>query len=452
METALSPLFSFDRDELQRLQEALPKDLQLLWLRLRFGLPVRVVLGQRFRVVVDLVDEMGQAFPKHLTPPEGVDISLVSQSSGVINNQEISSGDVSEIILKIEKSATERRQEAKWVFWASLHSAQGTRVSPIDIRVGLRIQMKQTLPIGGDSYHYRRLLQTFCVGSAWLDEHVLVLPLQVELQVLNTSDSNDSSLSTSTVCQRLFRFLPSKNSTTEASTDERDLLTVEEHYGDAMGAHVWDASILLSWAVLQAGARASTSPEQDNLMGKANMKQTILELGSGCGLFAAVLARVKPSHQLQTIFTEKSECTHRLQTNLDRNGSPPSASVLALEWGAPLPSLLRDANVRVVFAADVLYNWAAHEVFLATLDGLVQEQQANTKLHVFVAHKRRGKASAEKLDALALGTFDPASMCGTSAPNFTCRWTQWRVDKLSSLGRVDLLKLSRRFSCGAKAS
>ncbi|KAE9332628.1 hypothetical protein PR003_g14412 [Phytophthora rubi] len=445
METAPSPLFSFDRDELQILDEALPKDLQLLRLRLRFGLPVRVLLGQRFRVVVDIVDEMGQAFPKHLAPPEGVDISLVSQSSGVINNQEISSGDVGEIILKIEEPVTERRHEAKWVFWASFHSAQGTCVLPIDIRVGLRIQMKQTLTIGGDSYHYRRLLQTFCIGSAWLDEHVLVLPLQVELQVLNTSDSKDTKLTTSTVCQRLLRVLPSKNSTTEGPTDEGDILTVEEHYGDAMGAHVWDASILLSWAVLQAGARVSTSPEQDDSTDKTSMKQTMLELGSGCGLFAAVLARVKTSHQqTQTIFTEKSECTHRLQTNLDRNGSPPTASVLALEWGAPLPSLLRDANVRVVFAADVLYNWAAHEVFLATLDTLAQAQQSDTTMHVFVAHKRRGKASAENLDALASGTFDPASMCGTSAPNPTCRWIQWRVDKLSSLGRVDLLKLSRR--------
>lgn len=286
--------------------------------------------------------------------------------------------------------------------------------------------------------HRRLLLQTFCVGSAWLNERVLVLPLQVQLQVTNARDSSASSL-TSTFCQRLFRSTPSKVSATGRPTDEGGLLIVEEHYGDAMGAHVWDASILLSWAMLHASTRAPTSPGQAD---PADSNQTMLELGSGCGLFAAVLARFQCSHQhVKAVFTEKPECTGRLQKNLDRNGSPPSASVLALEWGTPLPSPLRGANVRVVFAADVLYNWAAHEVFLDTLDQLAE---SDAKLEVLVAHKRRGKASAERLDALASDTFDPAAHCVISSDKAGCRWTQWRVDKLASLGRVDLFQLSRR--------
>ncbi|GMF25220.1 unnamed protein product [Phytophthora fragariaefolia] len=448
METITSPLFSFDNDELSRLQLGLPADLQLLRLRLRFGLPVHVRIGQRFRVVVDVVDEMGQPMPRSVSLPNGIDLTLANHSFSTTDNEKDNSEDIEKIVLNIEEVLTPknvRLPQNKWVFWASLRysgPSNGLLSISSGVHVNLRVQVKQIPELSVDSNtdnSPRQLLRTFCVGSAWVSERVLILPLQVSLQVGYESESVEENI-TSTACQRLFRTIPWINSTRDKVIRERGVLVVDEHYGDAMGAHVWDASILLSWALLRAGIRA-LSPVCNNSTNKVGTTQAILELGSGCGLFAAVLATLQPPlPQVKTIFTEKVENTDRLQKNLDQNGSQPSASVIALKWGKALPKALQEANVCVVFAADVLYNWAAHEDFLATLDYLVQSQGSNTKVHVFLAHKRRGQASVEKLDALASNTFDRAARCSGGKTN--CRWIRWHIKKIASLARVDLFELA----------
>lgn len=423
------PLFRFDTDELHKLQDALPADLQFLRLRLRFGLPVRVQVGQRFRVVVDLVDEMGQPTPEHPTLPGAVDFSTTCQRSATVDSNKSKSIplDDDQLVLKLEEKVNTNQRRTKWVYWASLHGSAASK----DVNVSLRIQMEQTYCDSSSSGAYRRLLQTFCTGSAWLSDRVLVLSLQVQLQVESTSEVSHP-VASSTTCQRLFR------TTSTTAEDDSSSLIIEENYGDAMGSHIWDASIMLSFAVLQTGITASN---QEITMDTTEMKQSLLELGSGCGLFATVLATYLPrSAKLTAIFTEKSECTERLQTNLDRNGSSSYASVVSLDWGATLPSGLGSAGVRVVFAADVLYNWAAHEALLVTLDTL--EQHSPTRIEVFLAHKRRGKASAAKLDALASGTFHSSTHCGIATDPSACRWIHWHVKKLASVGRVDFFRLS----------
>ncbi|KAG7392551.1 hypothetical protein PHYPSEUDO_000239 [Phytophthora pseudosyringae] len=443
------PLFSFDTDNLHTLQEDVPTDLQFLRLRLRFGLPERVQVGQQFRLVVDLVDEMGQPVPEDLAPPDGIDICIASQRSTHVDNVKTHSvKEEDQLILKIEEKLAPKsttQQQTKWVYGASLQASAKDHCSSrpfSDNHVSLLIQMKQTIGScdgSSSSGGYRNLLQTFCARSAWLSDRVLVLPLQVELQV-STVTQGRHRVAMSTSCQRLFRTV---NTSVDRANDTHDLVVVEENYGDAMGSHVWDASILLSFAVIQAGIPALNFPQQEEeeeTTRKSETKEAILELGSGCGLFAAVLAKLAFSREaVMRIFTEKSDCTERLQANLDRNESASSTLVLPLEWGAALPILLYTAGVRVVFAADVLYNWAAHEAFLATLDSLAQQKQS---LLVFLAHKRRGKASATRLDALASGTFDPATLCGAATAPPACRWSHWHVEKLSALGRVDFFRLS----------
>ncbi|KAL4101396.1 hypothetical protein PRIC1_005148 [Phytophthora ramorum] len=438
------PPFRFHEEELHKLQEALPRDLHILRLRLRFGLPIRAQLGQRFRVVVDLVDEMGQPISKDLPPPSGIDISLATPGSAFTNNHKSSPIDSNQILLKVEDELTSQgttQLQAKWVYWISLHNATASADICSEVPVSIMIQSKQT-PVACSSSSSakdsRCQLRSFCVGSSWLSERVLVLPLRVDLQVTSSSQV-DRAATTSTSCHRMFRSSLSTSPAAALDNKERGLLVIEENYGDAMGSHVWDASILLGFAVIRAGIN---TPLQQKLT-RNKTKQAILELGSGCGLFAAVLtAHLSSDTRWTTIFTEKPECTERLQTNLDRNEPPASSSVLPLEWGAPLLKELREADVRVVFAADVLYHWAAHEAFLATLDSLVGEQESSTKLHVFLAHKRRGKASATKLDALASGTFDSAAHCGAAIDTSNCRWLHWQVEKVASIGRVDLYILS----------
>ncbi|KAG7400352.1 hypothetical protein PHYBOEH_006109 [Phytophthora boehmeriae] len=421
--------FDFDGDKLIALQENLPTDLQLLRLRLRFGLPARIQVGQKFRGVVDLVNEMGQS-TVGLETPEDLEIALANDNNSAFG--------VDQLALSVEKktpTARTKQQQAKWVFWATVRSSSSSQpaaVDPNEVNVSLRIQMKQprqTLDKLKEFDSPRRLLQQLCEGSAWLNDQVLVLPLQVELQVANARTSDDD-VSTSTVCQRLFQtsLVPDDRKQNQV---EQKLLVIEENYGDAMGSHVWDASILLSFAMLQAGMTLPKFAEQSVSSGVPEGNQAMLELGSGCGLFATVLASLQSSFQY--IFTEKPDSTKRLRANLLRNGSS-SALVLPLEWGPSLPSGLQNSDVRVVFAADVLYNWAAHEALLATLDSLAQQQP----LQVFLAHKRRGKASAENLNALASGTFNSPTDCKE------CRWQHWHVEKLARLGRIDLFRLDQR--------
>jgi len=410
------PLFRFDPVVLQEVQSAIPAELLLLRLRLRFGVPGRVQAGQRFRVVVDLVDEMGQPAPESLglELPEGLDLHVACREES------------SHLELKIEenRAPASSTQRSKWVYHALLAPPRGSSLPPSGVHATLTIRMKQTWQEPSEVRGYRHLLQAFCVGSAWLNEHALVLPLQVALHVTSTSGGADKVV-TSTACTRLFRAVEGGN--------DSSLIVIEENYGDAMGSHVWDASVLLSFLVRQAGTAALVTSHQNTL--------AVLELGSGCGLLATVLAKRQSPHTA-AIFTEKAESTARLQANLDRNASPASALVLPLEWGAPLPCALRDARVRVVFAADVLYNWAAHEAFLATLDALVRAEDPSTGFHVFLAHKRRGKASAANLNALATGAFEAAAQCEASSGDSPCRWLRWHVQKLSSLGRVELFRLT----------
>ncbi|GMF13307.1 unnamed protein product [Phytophthora lilii] len=427
-----TPLFQFDTKTLDKIQEALPADLQLLRLRLRFGLPVQVHLGQRFRVVVDLVDEMGQPFTGTVAPHAGIKLSI----------------DTDHLVLRVESTVADIKQRAQWVHWVSLQSPTTTEDFPdnwFDAHIGLRIQMKQGAVGENDSMApggFRHVFQSFCVGSAWLNASVLVLPLQVQLQVAAPSEVNEA-VTSSTICQRLFH--ASSLEISERGDDKGTVLVVEENYGDAMGSHVWDASVLLSFSVLHAGTTGLTLSEEELVTGVLETKQVMLELGSGCGLFAAVLSNLLPlGTDVATIFTEKHESTERLQSNLLRNRSLPTASVVALDWGAELPIILLHANIRVVFAADVLYNWAAHEALIATLDSLFNGQ-VPTSTRVFLAHKRRGKSSAMKLDALASNTFDAATDCGVTTEITECRWNRWHVEKIASIGRVDLFQLSRRY-------
>ncbi|RLN93378.1 hypothetical protein BBJ28_00015882 [Nothophytophthora sp. Chile5] len=407
------PPFGFDSDKLLALQQAIPTELQLLRLRLRFGLPKRVHVDQKFRVVVDLVDEMGQPSSIGLPPTDSLSLSVDAQ-----------------LLLKVaEEPSSIRKQQrrTKWTFMVSLHQPTDGVAVPSDVR--LMIQIQQSAPLPGDSSvagALRRSFQRFCRRSTWLSDQVLVLPLQVALQVV----AAEAPIETSTICQRVFCVSPPR---TSAEGEKPRLLVIEEHYGDAMGAHVWDASILLSFVLLEAGVTSSESLNQHL------QHQTVVELGSGCGLFASVLTTFRSSQQLQAeltaIFTEKPECTARLQHNLQSM----DALVLPLEWGEPLPAILSSADVTVVFAADVLYNWAAHEALLTTLDGFTASH-----MQLLLAHKRRGQSAATKMDALAAGAYDPTTQCGVTTDTNECRWSRWHVEKLAALGPIDLFHVSRR--------
>lgn len=202
-----------------------------------------------------------------------------------------------------------------------------------------------------------------------------------------------------------------------------------------MGSHLWDASILLSFGLIHAGARSLAE------------RTKMLELGAGCGLFACVFAAVfsDPEQEAASmLLTERSDSLPLLKANVEENvGKTVQYQLAPLVWGEPLDSLYNDeksvnASADLVFAADVLYNWAAHRELLSSMDALSSDQAM-----VVLAHKHRSKATSSVLEQVLTGQHQEHCTSNNGSEK-ACPWTDWQVTRLATLASVDLLRLTRK--------
>jgi predicted nicotinamide N-methyase len=338
------------------------------------------------------------------------------------------------------------------------HESAASGVAFVRLCVTLR-QTDSSIMISGpphDAFH--SLLQQFCVHSAWVnDGSTLILPVQSNSMQLSLAPlvtpkkpSHQGAapiLSSNTKCARLFSVpLPGA-----PESETRALIAIHEDYGETMGSHIWDAPILLSFALLHA---AASQVAEDNA---ASRHGRMLELGAGCGLFATVYALRYCSRTM--LLTERDESLALLTSNLRHNCSSVSSQslsvVVPLTWGEPLGSALcpdEIAHVDTVFAFDVLYHWASHEALLTTIEAIRQASRGLSS--VIIAHKHRGKMTSTALESVLQRGHDSdcsSSFKSTAASTMAssnngsengCQWAKWGVTRLATLGSVDLLQLT----------
>lgn len=456
--------FQFDRVRLTSLEQQVPPKLQLLRLRLRFGLPRVLRIDQRFRISLELVDEMGQ-------PAAESDLmgDLALQISHETNSVDV------ELKVRELASSCSRREGCRWSFDAefSLKTVAPSNQSQDEIaakhqsldapkeamnvtfllQIGLKASSKRTL---ADRTEFHEAFQQFCIHSEWIDAQTLVLPVQTQrirllpLASLPSGDFEELELArSSSLCSRVFSIIR------PLQARKARVITVGENYGDTMGSHIWDASILLSFALCAA---SHLPPDHKS--------HTMLELGAGCGLFAAVYAALCEEDLdgagATMVLTERSESLALLEANVKLNAVSgntaevagdrvrrwaPAIQFLPLMWGDPIGknALPRD-GVDTIFAADVLYNWSSHEPLLRTIDAILQHQTPGTgcATSAVIAHKHRGSkaaASSAFLEQLLQGS---SENCCDQKPLGECQWTNWHVSRAAKLGKVDILLLTRK--------
>lgn len=443
MEAPSPDAFTFNKEQLAFLAMGIPADIQLLRLRPRFGLPTCVAVGQRFSIAVDVVDEMGQpvaisAFggdTKSIRPR----IRVVESDRDAVEPQtdELTN---SQIVLRLVDCVTSSNSSsgaARWSFDAMIEHHATSQVISAAIHLVVELQdRKSSLDCTSSAESaFRQAASRFCARSVWLG-HSLMLPFQSEIIKITTpvSGMSSPSASTTTTCRRFFRLPPAKDTTT---TTRARIVTVTENYGDTMGSHIWDASVFLSLALCHA-----TDSVPPSIM---------VELGAGCGLFAAVFRALFGSTSW-LVLTERSESTALLTANLALNAAPvdPPILVASLHWGVlSLPTAISDHVVQdtrdvVLFAADVLYHWDAHSALLATLETLARQWTGSNvdNFQAILAHKHRGETTSRALERVVNRQDDLDVALDP--------WNKWRVERIARLGRVDLLRLSlkREFASG----
>lgn len=464
--------FQFDSARLVALQTQVPSTLQLLRLRLRFGLPQTLRIGQRFHISLELVDEMGQ--PAASVPVSDLQIRMSHESSNATSE--------SGIELKArELVSSASRESCRWSFDAEFsfttarsnqsqddaehdgkESAELLMGVTILLQVGLKVSAKRAL---ARNTEFHDAFQQFCSHSMWIDAQTLVLPVltqRIRLLSLSSSSSEEDAVQVpktlSSLCSRVF-------SVTRPHIAKKKFIMIQENYGDTMGSHIWDASILLAFALCSA----SQFP-----FPKHSQNHTMLELGAGCGLFAAVYAALSDDMDCERrsmVLTERRESLTLLEANLQLNSETdntvdepgdsvrrgPAIQFLPLVWGDLIDeNALPEGGVDTIFAADVLYNWSAHEPLLRTIDAIVQLKQHQAKAEkptgasgVFIAHKHRGSkaASSAFLEHLLTGSDENCCDSKSSAkyPEVgECQWTNWHVSRAACLGKVDILLLTRK--------
>ncbi|GAB9473196.1 Nicotinamide n-methyltransferase [Globisporangium polare] len=451
--------FQFDPLRLARLEQQVPSCLQLLRLRLRFGLPRTLRIGQRFRVSLELVDEMGQSVAN--VPASDLEVKISYESSSRASGPGVE--------LNTRELFGTSRESCRWTFDAEFslkaatsnqsqddadHGGNEAVNEPMDVAIMLQVDLKARALAGKTEFH--DVFQQFCCHSVWIDAQTLVLPVQTpSIRLLpRSSQSLEGTAQVPkpavSLCSRVF-------SISCPLQAQRKAVTIQENYGDTMGSHIWDASILLAFAL--------TTTSQFPLSGDRN--HTMLELGAGCGLFAAVYAALcgeELEYARRTmVLTERRESLTLLEANMllnseslstvDKVQRAPVIRFLPLVWGDPIDKKsLPVGGVDTIFAADVLYNWSAHEPLLRTIDAILQHKQQQAKANassVVIAHKHRGSkaASSASLEQLihdsCESSCEPKSIakCPSSGE---CQWTHWHVSRAARLGKVDILLLARK--------
>lgn len=493
----LTPTFQFDSAKLDSLEMQIPPSLQILRLRLRFGLPPTLRVGQSFRIALDLVDEMGQ--PAQLCPEMVKELFQITITHEVVPNGGDCSSRGSEAfdlqVREIGVSAETKKSCLKWHFDVQfrklqqtaasnqmhddrLHGEDKEAVATNNLAVCLRIRLtKASSDLDARRTAFQTSFQQFCLHSEWINDDTLILPIQSDsIQLLPAAASEEpqkAKSNCSSICQRIF----SVPTTTPHSSGK--MVTIQENYGDTMGSHIWDASILLSFTLVYATRQSPISSSSRVCL----PRHVMLELGAGCGLFAAVYSirfcsdGASGNKDLEApplsatgntmLLTERAESLALLTSNLRRNcgHSLHLQRVLPLVWGREDAIPHEFPRVHTIFASDVLYNWAVHEALLTTIEQIRQRSRNTTDAaacewgeeeglsSVIIAHKHRGKATSAALENVLQGECRDCGCTESAAKRdvtagdgggSSCQWENWSVTRVARLGKIDVLRLTHR--------
>jgi hypothetical protein len=302
----------------------------------------------------------------------------------------------------------------------------------------------------------------------------------------------------SALCERNFEFTPAI--TEDTHPIPRFQVSVREDFGDNLGAHVWNSSVVLSeWlcssraSYLEALARA---PRQETQSAKnqpvlsSGGSGATLELGSGCGVAGIVAAKLGAS----VTATDLARALNLLQLNVDANdvsstshkktgnASSPvgGVTVATLDWRNPTAAdLVGWGHFDLVIAADILYNPDLFAPLLALLNSSgasvalialshrnhgpavtdATMREANTPLtHPFFTLARefqRGKAVASLVGGLSVATSattaaqanDPkmaSNTCDNTSPvknNLTA--ASWETRSVYFFANVEVLEMRK---------
>lgn len=128
------------------------------------------------------------------------------------------------------------------------------------------------------------------------------------------------------------------------------------------GVVVWDSCIHLSMLMCQYFKAALNN-------------KVVLELGSGCGLAGLVASRLGAK---RVILTDQEQMQHILKQNIALNTANNTKKPFGivehrvLEWGEELPDL---PKIDVVICSDCIYNEAIIDVFICTIEELLQQAE-----------------------------------------------------------------------------
>ncbi|KAF1316548.1 Nicotinamide n-methyltransferase, partial [Globisporangium splendens] len=457
--SAIAPRFQFDHGKLAILAKQVPPQLQLLRLRLRNSRVHPLELAIAYEIVDPATGKQTQKGDQ-----PALALRLRDAGAPKMNREKCCKWTFdAEFVLQ----QPEQQQNDDDTVAQQQHESAAPAVVFVRLCVKLRQTNSSTMASRPPHDTFHALLQQFCVHSAWVnDGTTLILPIQSNsMQLSLAPPATDKKMSpqeaapifgsNTNKCARLFSISPS-----EVPEGEAQVIAIHEDYGETMGSHIWDASILLSFAFLHA--TASQFAQEDDR--EAARHGGMLELGAGCGLFAAVYAlrcfKNRCEKTTTMVLTERTESLALLTSNLHHNcssSSQRSSVVMPLTWGEPLGSTLcpdEIARVDTIFASDVLYHWASHEALLTTIEAILQASRGLSS--VIIAHKHCGKATSTALESVlqrghdsdCSSSFKPKAASPMASSNNGsengCQWANWDVARLATLGSVDLLQLTRR--------
>ena len=197
------------------------------------------------------------------------------------------------------------------------------------------------------------------------DSNNYIIPIISEIININDTIYNkvDEGYNKLLYCHRAF----------DINTDRP--LIIKEEYGNTLGSHVYDCSIILFYYILNNFSQ---------FLNKSNTTNTGIELGCGCGLLGILLAKLNICSHVY--LTDQSNQLPLIQENIKINQLE-SAVGYELDWDnhEQIQKFINDTGQPdFIIASDVLYS----ETMAISLFNTIRKL-ASTKTKIFIAQKIR---------------------------------------------------------------
>lgn len=267
-----------------------------------------------------------------------------------------------------------------WILWVETLFVSEDESSPqsVESTQSVRTQfwtLNLTAPSQIGSYR----IHINCLVDATEDNGIVIMDLwseSFEIQLENVS------LSFAPVMPNLRLF-----------TTENKEIWIKEDFGETIGSHVYDSSVILCRYLRHAFSSEELYPD------------LVIELGSGCGL-SGIFSCL--SFQCRTILTDLPQQLPLLRGNITMNGLNLQQCVCQeLRWGdaTSLDNIISNCSVYqkiVILAADVLYDSTAAPLLLQTLHATYTTLQRK-KIIIFLAQKNRDTMTVDTAQHRLMG-------------------------------------------------